>query len=101
LGLALSGSFTTLAAASAVARLVVYVGTCASVLALRRRLGRASFTIPGGPVIPVVASLASAAIVYGATALQREVGLIFLVAGAILFAVARWGKGQRAEGKGQ
>jgi len=89
LGLALSGSFTTLAAASAVARLVVYVGTCASVLALRRQSGRAAFTIPGGPIVPVVASLASAAIVFGANALQLEVGLIALAIGAVLFAVAR------------
>jgi amino acid transporter len=90
LGLALSGSFATLAAASAVARLLVYAGTCASVLALRRQ-GRAPFTVPFGPVVPVVAIVVSLAILYGATPLQREVGAIAVGIGAVLFAVARWG----------
>jgi len=92
LALALSGSFAALAAVSAVSRLVVYVATCASVLALRRQ-GRAPFTIPLGPVIPGVALLVSAAILYGATPLQRRAGLIALVAGAILYVAAR---GRRA-----
>jgi amino acid transporter len=88
--LALSGSFVTLAAASAVARLLLYAGTCASVLALRRR-GRAPFTIPLGPVVPIVALAVSAAILSGATMTQLQVGGIFLVVGAALFAMARRG----------
>jgi basic amino acid/polyamine antiporter, APA family len=90
LGLALSGSFATLAAASAVARLLVYTGTCASVLALRRQ-GRAPFTIPLGPVVPVLALLLSAAILFGATSTQLRVGGIALLSGAVLFAIARIG----------
>ena len=89
LGLALSGNFATLAASSAVSRLIVYAGTCASVLALRRQ-GPASFTIPGGPVVPVLALVISLAILFGATPIQRQVGLIALVAGAALYLVARW-----------
>lgn len=89
LGLALFGNFVTLAASSAVSRLLVYAGTCASVLVLRRQ-GPAAFTIPGGPVIPVVALLVSLAILGGATTLQLQVGGIGLVVGAVLFAVARW-----------
>ena len=89
LGLALSGSFATLAASSAVSRLIVYAGTCASVLALRRR-GPAAFTIPGGPLVPVVALVISLAILFGASPLQRRVGLIALVVGAALFLIARW-----------
>ena len=89
LGLALSGSFATLAASSAVSRLIVYAGTCASVLALRRQ-GPASFTIPGGPVVPVVALAISLAILFGASPLQRRVGLVALVVGAALYLVARW-----------
>jgi amino acid transporter len=85
--LALSGSFITLAAASAVARLMVYAGTCASVLALRRE-GPAPFTIPFGPLVPVAALAISVAILYGATAAQLRIGGAFLVAGALLFAVA-------------
>ena len=89
LGLALSGSFATLAASSAVSRLIVYAGTCASVLALRRK-GRAAFTIPGGPIVPVLALAISLAILFGASPLQRRVGFVALVVGAVLFLVARW-----------
>jgi APA family basic amino acid/polyamine antiporter len=88
LGLAFSGSFATMAAASAVARLLVYAGTCASVLRLRRE-GRASFTIPGGPVVPVVALVISVAILYGASAIQLQVGLAAVAFGAALYLVAR------------
>lgn len=89
LGLALSGNFATLAASSAVSRLVVYAGTCASVLALRRQ-GPAAFTIVGGPVVPVLALLISLAILFGATPLQLRVGAIALVVGAVLYGIARW-----------
>jgi amino acid transporter len=88
LGLAFSGSFATMATASAVARLLVYAGTCASVLALRRQ-GRAAFTIPGGPVVPVTALVVSVAILYGATATQLRVGAVALGVGAVLYAVRR------------
>lgn len=103
LGLALTGSFATLAAASAIARLLVYSGTCASVLALRRK-SRAPFTIAGGPIVPVIALAVSVAILFGASATQLRVGALAVVVGAVLYAVARMdstraeGKGQRAEG---
>ena len=86
--LALFSDFRTMAASSAVARLLVYAGTCASVLALRRS-GRAPFTIPLGPVVPAVALALSVALVYGATATQLRVGLLGLFIGALLYAVAR------------
>jgi amino acid transporter/phosphohistidine phosphatase SixA len=86
--LALSGSFASMAAVSAVSRLVVYVGTCASVLALRRT-SRAPFTIPLGPVIPGLALLVSLAILYGASPTQRRAGLIALAVGAVLYGIAR------------
>ncbi|HUF46557.1 MAG TPA: APC family permease [Vicinamibacterales bacterium] len=88
LGLAFSGNFATMAAASAVARLLVYAGTCASVLVLRRQ-GRAAFTIPGGPIVPVTALVVSVAILYGATATQLQVGAWALAAGAVLYGLAR------------
>ncbi len=88
LALALSGNFATLAASSAVSRLLVYAGTCASVLALRRK-GPASFTIPGGPIVPMVALCISVAILFGATPIQRQVGVIALVVGAALYGIAR------------
>jgi APA family basic amino acid/polyamine antiporter len=99
LGLALSGSFATLAAVSAVARLIVYVGTCASVLALRRT-GPAPFTIAGGPVVPVLALLISSAILAGASTLQLQVGGAGLVVGAALFFIgSTFGKGISPDAK--
>jgi amino acid transporter len=92
LGLALGSDFRTLAASSAVARLVVYTGTCTSVLKLRRT-GRAPFTIPFGPVVPILALALSIAIMFGATALQLRVGAVALVLGAVLYLVARRTKG--------
>ncbi len=89
LALALFSDFATLAASSAVSRLMVYAGTCASVLALRRQ-GPAAFTIPGGPVVPVVALLISLAILFGASPLQRQVGLYAVGIGAALYLLAKW-----------
>lgn len=89
LGLALFSDFRTMAASSAIARLLVYAGTCASVLALRRA-GPAPFTIRFGPLVPLVALVLSVALLYGATATQLRVGLLGLVLGAVLYAVARW-----------
>jgi amino acid transporter len=88
--LALFASFATLAQASSVARLLVYAGTCASVIALRR-LGRAPFTIPGGVAVPALAFMISVAILYGVSPRQIAVGLAFMAAGAVLFFVARKG----------
>ena len=86
--LALSGTFASMATVSAVARLVVYVGTAAAVLWLRRS-SRAAFTIPGGPVVPVVALAVCVSILAGATAVQRESGVIALAIGAVLFVLAK------------
>ena len=86
LAIALSGTFATLAPISAVARLLVYVGTCASVLMLRRQ-GRAPFTIPFGPVVPAVALLVCGAILAGASYAQLRAGLYALAAGAVLYVI--------------
>jgi amino acid transporter len=90
LALALSGSFAVLARVSAVSRLVVYAGTCAAVLALRRS-GPAPFTIPFGPVVPVAALAVAIGIVFGASDAQRWAGLIALGVGAFLYFMARRG----------
>ena len=88
LGVALSGSFSSLAPVSALARLVIYTSTCAAVLALRRK-SRAPFTIPGGPVVPVVALAVCVAILLGATSAQLQAGGKALAAGALLYLIAR------------
>jgi amino acid transporter len=96
LTLALTGSFVTLAAVSAVARLVMYFAVCTATLVLRRRspdetMGAAQFTAPGGPLVPVLASLVTLSILFGATNEQRLAGLAALAAGAALFVIARRG----------
>jgi amino acid transporter len=97
--LAVSGTFQTMAAASAISRLIVYVATCASVLQLRKVRFRdvvkpAGFTVPGGPVIPSVAIVIALAILAGATRLQLVAGVVALAVGAVLYVIAT--AGQRA-----
>jgi len=86
--LALTGGFAELAAISAIARLLVYAGTCASVLALRRQ-SRAPFTIPFGPVVPALALLVCAAILASATTEQVWRSAAALAVGAVLYIVGR------------
>jgi amino acid transporter len=93
LALALTGSFATLAAGSAVSRLIVYLGTCAAVLAFRRasfagRVPPALFTVPGGAIIPMTGILVAIAILAGATWQGHpgiRIGAMALVAGALLY----------------
>jgi APA family basic amino acid/polyamine antiporter len=91
--LAISGTFVALAAASAVARLLVYVATCASTIRLRQprfegTVRPAAFRLPGGPVIPVLAILVSLSILLGATRTQLISGTSALAVGAILYVIA-------------
>jgi APA family basic amino acid/polyamine antiporter len=99
--LAATGSFATMAAASAISRLLVYVMSCAALLRLRSpRFGNqrepvevngvlvnpASFRVAGGPVIPGLAI--GMAILAGATPQQLQSGTWALVAGAVLYFIA-------------
>jgi basic amino acid/polyamine antiporter, APA family len=91
--LAVTGTFVTLAAASAISRLLVYVATCASTLRLRHprfagTVRPALFVVPGGPVVPAAAILFALAILAGATWTQRLSGAGALAAGAVLYALA-------------
>jgi APA family basic amino acid/polyamine antiporter len=93
LTLALTGSFVALAAVSAIARLVMYLAVCASTLVLRKRgpagdVGPAQFTVPGGPVVPILAMIVALGILAGASQAQLTAGGLALVAGAVLFFIA-------------
>src|SRR5262249_47863407 len=79
LALATTGSFVTMAQASAVSRLVVYVATCASALRLRSaacagRVAAATIRTPFGPVIPLAATAIALTILVGATGPQLRAG---------------------------
>lgn len=91
--LAATGSFVTMAQASAVSRLIVYVATCAAALRLRgaRFAGvvpEPTMRVPLGPVVPIAAIAIALAILFGATPLQLRAGGIALAVGAVLFAMA-------------
>ena len=91
---ALSGSFAKLAAVSAVARLVAYAGTAFATLRLRQlersgHVAAATYSIPFGPLVPVLATLTSVIILVGATAEQLGLGAAALLAGAALFLTVR------------
>lgn len=106
LTLALTGSFVALAAVSAIARLVMYLAVCASTLVLRKHdreiaaqvgshftdidgaVAPAQFTVPLGPVVPVVASIVALIILAGASQAQLTAGAAALAAGAVLYLLA-------------
>jgi basic amino acid/polyamine antiporter, APA family len=91
LPLALSGSFEELAALSVIARLASYLGTAAAVPMLRRRadLPAAGFRLPGGPTIPILASLVTLGLAASAGARNLIAAAIALAVGAALYAVRR------------
>jgi basic amino acid/polyamine antiporter, APA family len=93
LALALSGTFQSMAAASVISRLLVYVATCASMLSLRGSRFKdvvrpPVFVVPFGPAIPIAAIGIATCILAGATAVQLRNGGIALVVGAMLYLVA-------------
>jgi len=99
--LALTGTFTTTAVVSALARLVAYAGVSAATLRMRspRFAGvvkPATFTIPGGPTVPIVATPIAVAIIVGATREQLLGGFAALAVGAVLFAAAARSSGSTA-----
>ena len=79
--IALSGSFTTLAAISVVSRFAQYVPTCLAILVLRRKDPEhpSTLSVPWGPVIPVVAILVSLWLLVQADAQKILIGLGGLV----------------------
>lgn len=88
--LMLSGSFVFLAAVSAVARLITYTGACAAMLALRGpgaagRVEPATFTVPGGAIVPALAIGSSMLILVMANRQQLLAGGAALAVGAALF----------------
>jgi amino acid transporter len=93
LALAVSGTFQTMAAASAISRLLVYVATCASALRLRSPrfsgiVKPAVFVVPFGPIVPVAAIFIALGIVAGASAVQLASGTGAFAAGAVLYLAA-------------
>jgi amino acid transporter len=88
--LALTGSFIQMAAISAVARLMFYTTTCAAVPVLRRKNGdKEAFRLPGGASIPVIATVASLAVIAGADWNSLGAGVLALAVGLVFYVFQR------------
>jgi amino acid transporter len=87
--LALTGTFEQLAAVSAVARLVFYIGTCAAVPVLRMREAvethEGAFQLPGGMTIPLLALGVNIAIIVGADQRSLAAGGAAMIIGTMLY----------------
>lgn len=89
--LATTGAFAQLAALASAGLLVIYLAVCLSVLVLRRRnvqQGGPPFRLPGGPLVPLLASGAVLAVLSQVTAAELG-GLAAMVAVATLAFFAR------------
>lgn len=88
--LALSGSFTTLAAISVISRFAQYLPTCIAIIVLRKRPDlKRTFTVPFGPVIPIIATAISCWLLYFSDLKKIIIGLGGLVIGAIYYGIVK------------
>jgi basic amino acid/polyamine antiporter, APA family len=89
---ALGGGFAQLAAASAVARLLFSASTCLAVPVLRRRnlSGERGFVLPGGPLLPLLATALCLWLLRGLTPAQAAAGAVGLLVGLAVYAAHRW-----------
>ena len=84
---AMFSQFSTLAAVSALARLVTYIGVCVSLPVLRRTMpDSGGFRVPAGPAVAAAATLISLWLVMGSTRAQITMGGGAFVLGALLYA---------------
>lgn len=72
---ALSGSFTQLAAISVISRFTQYIPTCLSVIAFRKRGMKSTFRVPFGYTIPLVSTLVSIWLLTHANVQKLVIGL--------------------------
>jgi APA family basic amino acid/polyamine antiporter len=90
-GLAVTGTFTQLAAVAALSRLLFYMTTCLSVPVLRRKLpvSEDRFTLPGGVLIPSLAVVICGWLLVGSTLAQAGMLGAAIVLGTLLFWMGR------------
>jgi amino acid transporter len=84
--------FASLAAISAIARLLTYMATSAALPVLRRKMPDAQrwFRVPGGPLIPIAAIAISIWLLAGSTGAQIAISAATLAAGALWYGCRRW-----------
>ena len=85
--MAVFSNFGQLAVLSAIARMIYYLTTCLAVPVLRRKMpaGQNRITLPGGPLIPALASAISIWLLAGSSAAQAKMGGAALLAGAVIY----------------
>lgn len=87
LALSLSGTFTSAAALSTIIRIVTFAATCAALPVLRRRkIDSASFQVPGGDAVAVVALALMAWLLSSSGGPEARQALIAAVVGLMLYA---------------
>jgi amino acid transporter len=91
LAAAVSGGFIVLVLISTIARLLTYGSTCAAVVALRLRrdVGAAGFTVPGGVFAPALALVLCAWLLTHSTWQETALVASVLAAGLIPYAAHR------------
>ncbi len=91
LPLALSGTFTSLAALSVIARLGTYVGTAAAVPILRKKMpaNPGAFRLPLGPTIPILACILCAVFAASAEPKNLIAGAVAALIGVVIFKARR------------
>jgi amino acid transporter len=89
LALALVGTFEGMAILSAIARMVTYVSTILVVLVLRRREGRAPFTVPGGILVPLVAMTLCLWVLLNGEPAALLLGVVTAAVGSLLYMLGR------------
>ena len=89
---AMYSGFASLAAISAIARLLTYMATSAALPVLRRKMPDAQrwFMVPGGATIPVAAIAISIWLLTGSTRNQITISGATLLAGAVVYAGYRF-----------
>ncbi len=85
LAMALAGTFEGLAILSAIARMATYIPTILAMLALRRREGRAPFTVPGGTIVPLAAMGLCLWVLLSGEAAALLLGLVAAAVGSLLY----------------
>lgn len=73
--IALSGTFTELAAISTISRFTQYIPTCLAVLVFRKRGMKSTFRVPFGPVIPILAAIVAVWLLINANIRNLLIGL--------------------------
>ena len=88
---AMYSGFATLAAISAIARLLTYIATCVALPIFRRSMPSAQrwFAVPGGVIIPIAAVALSIWLLMGSSKKQVLISAANLAAGAAIYSCYR------------